>query len=75
MNPTLPMTLDEARIELTAMQDNPHMVTNAKYSPNASEYPDGLMPFVEIHLAYLRKNKLVNPSQYISNLAIMITER
>lgn len=75
MNPTLPMTLDEARTLLLKMQDNPRMVTKSIYSPTATDYPDCQLPFVEIHLAYLRKNKLVNPSQYISNLAIMVTQR
>lgn len=69
------MTFDEVRVELSKMQADPTMITNSKYSPTAHEYPEGQMPFVEIHLAYLRKNKLVNPSQYISNLAIMIKQR
>ena len=69
------MTLEEARTALLDMQQDPGMITKSKYSPTASEYADGQLPFVEIHLAYLRKNKLVNPSQYISNLAIMIKRR
>jgi hypothetical protein len=74
MNPAATMTLDEARTELLKMQQDPDMITKSKYSP-AYEYAGGQMPFVEIHLAYLRKNKLVNPSQYISNLTIMIKRR
>lgn len=73
MNPI--MTLDEARTKLTEMQNDPHMVTKSMYSPTATDYPGCLLPFVEIHLAYLRKNKLVDPMQYISNLAIMVTRR
>lgn len=69
------MTLDEVRTKLLAMQRNPRMVTKSMYSPSAHEYPDGQLPFVEVHLAYLRKNKLVDPAQYISNLSIMITKR
>lgn len=69
------MTLDEARVLLLKMLHDPTMITKSKYSPTALEYADGQLPFVEIHLAYLRKNKLVNPSQYISNLAIMIKRR
>ena len=75
MNSVELMTFDEARTALLKMQQDPNMVTESKYSPTATEYTDGKMPFVEIHLAYLRKNKLVNPSQYISNLAIMIKRR
>lgn len=75
MNPATLMTPDEVRTVLLEMQQDPTMVTESKYSPTATEYVGGQMPFVEIHLAYLRKNKLVNPSQYISNLAIMIKRR
>lgn len=69
------MTLDEARVALLKMQDDPNMITESRYSPAAFAYTDAQMPFVEIHMAYLRKNKLVNPSQYISNLSIMIKRR
>lgn len=69
------ISLDEARVRLTSMQDNPKMVTKSMYSPNATDFPGSQFPFVEVHLAYLRKNKLVDPAQYISNLAIMITQR
>lgn len=75
MNPTEIMTLDDARRALLKMQRDPGMITESKYSPTAEGYPGGQLPFVEIHLAYLRKNKLVNPSQYISNLAIMVKRR
>ena len=69
------MTLEEARQQLLKMQNDPTMTTESKYSPTAVEYRNGQLPFVEIHMAYLRKNKLVDPSQYISNLAIMIKKR
>jgi len=69
------MSLDEARNILLKMQNDPTMITESKYSPAAVEYKNGQLPFVEIHLTYLRKNKLVNPSQYVSNLAIMIKRR
>ena len=69
------MTLDDARDALTAMQDDPALITESRYSPLAVDYPDNQLPFVEIHMAYLRKNKAVNPSAYISNLGIMIKKR
>lgn len=69
------INLDEARERLLLMQEDPKMVTKSMYSPTASAYPGGQLPFVEVHLAYLRKNKLVDPTKYISNLAIMITQR
>lgn len=69
------ISLEAIRERLIEMQDNPRMVTKSMYSPTAGEYPDSQLPFVEIHLAYLRKNKLVDPAKYISNLEIMITQR
>jgi hypothetical protein len=69
------MTLDEISAKLEALQHDPTMVTKSMYSPSAGEYPDCQLPFVQIHLAYLRKNKHVNPAQYISNLEIMIKKR
>lgn len=75
MNPSRLMTLDEARQALLKMQDDPTMITHSRYSPAALAYVDAQMPFVEIHMTYLRKNKLVNLAQYISNLAIMIKRR
>ncbi len=69
------MTLDEARNTLMAMQDDPTIITESRYSPTAVDYPDNQLPFVEIHMDYLKKNKLVNPKLYISNLMIMATRR
>ena len=69
------ISADEITERLEAMQADPRMVTKSAYSPTATEYPDNQLPFVQIHLAYLRKNKKVNPTQYLSNLEIMIKQR
>lgn len=69
------MTLEEITEKLQELQDDPSMNTKGIYSPTATEYPEGVLPFKEVHLAYLRKNKHVNPAQYISNLEIMIKRR
>lgn len=69
------MTTEEITTKLVQLQDDPTMVTNSMYSPSASDYPENQLPFVEIHLGYLRKNKHVNPEQYISNLRIIIKKR
>jgi hypothetical protein len=66
------LTLDEITTKLTELQDDPNMRTKDAYSPSATEWPDNRMPFVEIHLAYLRAHKQVNPSHYLSNLRLMI---
>lgn len=69
------MTLEEITEKLQLLEEDLTMVTESTYSPNAHEYPNNRLPFVEVHLAYLRKNKQVNPAQYISNLKIMIKKR
>jgi hypothetical protein len=69
------LTIDDVREKLQAMQDDPAMMTRDAYSPAATEWPGSRMPFIEIHLAYLQKHKLVNPEHYLSNLALMIKTR
>jgi hypothetical protein len=69
------MTVDEITTKLETMQSDPKMVTKSAYSPAAVDYPDNQLPFVQVHLAYLKKHQKVNPAQYISNLEIMIRQR
>lgn len=69
------MTLDEIREKLQKLEDDPTMQTRDAYTPNAVAWPDGRMPFAEVHLNYLRTHKHVNPAQYISNLELMIKKR
>ena len=69
------MTTEEVAAKLQSLQDDPNMATVSEYSPTAPEWPDNRLPFVEIHLAYLRAHKAVNPAHYISNLELMIRKR
>lgn len=69
------MTIDEAKEKLLSLEANPNMKTIGRYSPVATMWPDNVMPFSEIHLAYLVKNKAVNPALYLSNLELMIKIR
>lgn len=69
------MTIEEVTTKLQSLQDDPGMQTLSKYSPAASDWPDNRLPFVEIHLAYLRAHKSVNPAHYISNLELIIKKR
>lgn len=69
------MTVEEVTSKLQSLQDDPGMQTSSKYSPTAPEWPGNQLPFVEIHLAYLRSHKTVNPVHYISNLELMIKKR
>lgn len=66
------MTLEEITTSLEDLQSDPNMRTRDAYSPSANDWPDNRLPFVEIHLAYLRSHKQVNPRHYISNLRLMI---
>lgn len=69
------MTPEEITEKLKSLQADPKMRTISQYSPTAEEWPDHKLPFVEIHLAYLRAHKQVNPAHYISNLELMIRIR
>ncbi len=64
------------RAKLKEMVLNPGLNTTAtSYSSNAELYPDGQMPFVEKHLAYLINHPNVDPEQYLSNLRLMLKKR
>lgn len=69
------MTLAEAKARLLSLENDPTMKTIGHYSPSATQWQNNIMPFSEIHLAYLTKNKLVDPAQYLSNLELMIKIR
>ncbi|HEU4830785.1 MAG TPA: hypothetical protein VFS65_01270 [Candidatus Saccharimonadales bacterium] len=69
------MSLEEITAKLKQLEADPGMNTKGMYSPTAVDYPGNILPFSEIHLAYLRKNKLANPAHYISNLELMIKIR
>ncbi len=69
------MTLEEAKTKLMALEADPTMKTVARYSPAATKWPNNMMPFSEAHLAYLTKNKAVNPAHYLANLELMIKIR
>ena len=69
------LSLDAIKTRLLASESDPTMKTVGRYSPAATQWPGSIMPFSEIHLAYLTKNKGVNPAQYLSNLELMIKIR
>lgn len=69
------MSLDAIKARLLTAEADPTMKTVGRYSPAATQWPGSIMPFTEIHLAYLSKNKSVNPAQYLSNLELMIKIR
>jgi hypothetical protein len=74
MQPAI-LDIDAITERLEALQANPKMVTNGIYSPSATDYPDNHLPFVQVHLGYLKKHRHVNAAQYLSNLEIMIKQK
>jgi hypothetical protein len=69
------MTLEEAALQLEEMQNDPNFITHSAYSPTAVDYADHMLPFVQVHLAYLRKHHQVDPAGYLSNMKIMMKRR
>lgn len=69
------MSLETVKARLLEVEADPTMNTVGRYSPTAIDWPDNILPFSEIHMAYLTKNKSVNPAQYLSNLELMIKIR
>lgn len=53
------------------MAASPLYNTKSSYSADDTKYPDGVIPFVDKHMLYLRQHQAVNPGEYISNLRIM----
>lgn len=69
------LTADEVLTLLKDMEDDSKLITKDAYSPNAELYPDGRIPFVDIHMTYLKTHKNVDPKNYLSNLRLMIKSR
>lgn len=69
------MSATEVFDKLQDMELDSNLITKDAYSPNAELYPDGRIPFVDIHMSYLKSHKNVDPKNYLSNLRLMITSR
>lgn len=66
----------EVREKLQAMEKNPLLNTRAtSYSANTGLYPNGEIPFVEKHWAYLMDHPKLDPNQYLANLRLMLKNR
>lgn len=66
----------EVREKLEAMENDPTLNTRASsYSANSELYPDGQIPFVDKHIAYLMDHPRVDYNQYLSNLRLMLKVR
>ncbi len=64
--------VDEADIttSLEAMEADNIYNTPSRYSPNTALYPDNMISFAAIHVAYLRKYPSIDPRQYLQNLKL-----
>lgn len=60
----------EALSALQLMESDEKYSTPSRYSSNVSLYPDNLMSFSSMHMAYLRKYPDVDLGQYIQNLRL-----
>lgn len=69
------MTEQEAIDELNGLVKDPTMITKSGFHPNTELWPDNRIPFVDLHLAYLKTHKNVDPKNYLSNLRLMIKNR
>jgi hypothetical protein len=69
--------LEDIGVEATLknMVQDPMLNTRSSYSANADSYPDGQIPFVEKHMAYLMDHPKLSPVQYLANLRLMIRQR
>ncbi len=64
------------REKLIELERDPSLNTRpSSYSANSAVYPDGQIPFVEKHIAYLMAHPKLDHDQYIANLRLMLKTR
>ncbi len=63
----------EVLATLRAMEADEKYNTPSRYSSNTALYPNNLITFSALHIAYIRKYPETNPQQYLQNLK-MITK-
>jgi len=49
--------------------------TESSYSADGDKYPEGIIPFIDKHMKYLRSHPTTDPQQYLSNLRLMTRVR
>ncbi len=60
----------ETKAKLEALVKNSAYNTRDSFSANSDNYPDGIMPFVDEHMEYLRTHPNIDINHYISNLRL-----
>ena len=64
------------REKLLQMQHDPQLVVQStSFSSDVAYYPDGQIPFVEKHIAYLLQYPKLDPDQYLANLRLKLKKR
>jgi hypothetical protein len=66
------MEEQEIRTALQSMEQDHALITNSAYRANGELWADNKMPFVEVHLAYLKAHAALDPRIYLSNLRLRI---
>lgn len=61
----------EIKEMLINMTTSSQYATGSSYSPNTVEYENNRVPFIDKHMAFIRKNPQINPLHYIANLKIL----
>jgi hypothetical protein len=65
----------EIRNKLRQMMIDDTYKTVSSYTPNAEQYPDNLMPFVDKHMNYLYVHPRLDSGIYLNNLRLMTRVR
>jgi hypothetical protein len=60
---------------LIALESSPNYITKGGHTLNRERYPDGEIPFTDLHMLYLHQHPLVNPMHYMSNLRLKLRIR
>lgn len=64
-----------AREMLMALVENEDYNTRDGFSANAENYPDGVIPFVDKHMEYLRTHPKISVEHYVANLRLRTRTR
>lgn len=65
----------EIRRALRQLELDDRYNTQPTQTSNLDDYPDGQIPFTDVHLLYLTRNPSVNPDHYLSNLRLRLRIR
>lgn len=60
----------EVREALYQMMSSDTYNTSPGYTANSVAYPDGVLPFVDKHMRYLRANPQLDARLYLANLRL-----